>query len=250
MTTVEIICLANSWKHGGRCVAGLRTDGGGWVRPISAEPKGVLQSKQYLLAWKKEAALLDVLRVGLLDPKPSPHQPENWLLNPARWKRCRPFPAQDVANFLEQNLSHGPQLLGSTTEKIAYSVFQHTPAAESLALIRPQTLSWQIRKTAAGRRKIRAVFTLAGVKYSLPLTDPAYQKRLAVLPDGNYAWEPPEQEPLLTISLGEPFGRDSDCYKLVAGVVALPVSKPHNIIVHDKRKSWRIIWDWMSGRAG
>lgn len=28
MPVVEMVCLANSYKHGGRCVAGLRTDGG------------------------------------------------------------------------------------------------------------------------------------------------------------------------------------------------------------------------------
>src|SRR6266850_2762793 len=32
MPLVDLICLANSNKMGGRCIAGLRTDGGGWVR--------------------------------------------------------------------------------------------------------------------------------------------------------------------------------------------------------------------------
>ncbi len=33
MPQFGIICLANSRKNGGHCVAGLRMDGGGWLRP-------------------------------------------------------------------------------------------------------------------------------------------------------------------------------------------------------------------------
>jgi len=35
MPSVDLICLANSHKWNFRCVAGLRVDGGGWVRPVS-----------------------------------------------------------------------------------------------------------------------------------------------------------------------------------------------------------------------
>lgn len=245
MPTVEIICLANSWKRGGRCVAGLRTDGTGWVRPVSAEPEGALRSEHYTLAWGREAALLDVLAVPLLCPQPGPHHPEDWLIDKGRWKRCKPVPAQSVLTFLDQNLTVGPKLLENTRGKIAYSSFQRHPSAESLALIRPETLSWHVHRTPAGEKpKIRAAFELSGMTYNLPLTDPVYQQRLAGLPDGIHSWEYPGQEPLLTISLGEPFGRNADCYKLVAAVIALP---PND---RNERKLWRIIWDWTSGQAG
>ncbi len=34
---VRMVCLANSWRPGGRCVAGIDLETGEWVRPI---PKG------------------------------------------------------------------------------------------------------------------------------------------------------------------------------------------------------------------
>ncbi len=243
MPTTEILCLANSWKHGGRCGAGLRTDGTSWVRPVSAETEGALQSQHYSLAWGRKAALLDVLAVPLLCPHPGPHHPEDWLIDKGRWKRCRPVPAGNVLTFLNQSLTAGPKLLGNTSAKIAYSSFQRHPAAESLALIRPETLSWHVRRSpAGGKPKIRAAFVFSGMTYNLPVTDPVYQQRLAGLPDGIHAWEDPGQEPLLTISLGEPFGKNLDCYKLVAAVIALPPSD-------RKRKLWHIFWDWTSGQA-
>ncbi|WP_375233212.1 dual OB domain-containing protein [Pseudomonas syringae] len=36
--TLDMVCLANSWKHGGRCIAGKIYGGdrsGEWIRPVS-----------------------------------------------------------------------------------------------------------------------------------------------------------------------------------------------------------------------
>jgi hypothetical protein len=32
---VKIICLANSWKHGERCIAGINPDTKKWIRPYN-----------------------------------------------------------------------------------------------------------------------------------------------------------------------------------------------------------------------
>ena len=34
----DVICLANSRKHSGRCIAGKRVSDGSWIRPIGAGP--------------------------------------------------------------------------------------------------------------------------------------------------------------------------------------------------------------------
>jgi hypothetical protein len=81
---VDIICLANSRKHGGHCVAGLRLDGGGWLRPVGVAADGVLWPDDYTLTNGSEARTLDVIRVGLRTPRPAIHQPENWVINGTR----------------------------------------------------------------------------------------------------------------------------------------------------------------------
>ena len=228
MPTLEVICLANSWKHGGRCVAGLRLDGGGWVRPVSREPEGVLHTWHYTLAGGGEAALLDVLQMRLLSPQPAPHHPENWLMDYGLWSLvARPAPP-DAREVLRQSLAPGPALLGDTGEKIAYAALQVRPVPASLALVRPESLCWRISEKPGGKRRTRAVFTLGGAGYDLPLTDPGWLRRLDLRTPGSYPWEPGDGEALLTISLSEPFARDGFCYKLAAGIVVLPPEKEHN----------------------
>ena len=249
MPTLDVICLANSWKHGGRCVAGLRMDGGGWVRPVSREPGGVLLAWHYTLASGGEAALLDVLQMRLVGPQPEPHHPENWLMDYGLWAiAARPAP-QDIHNVLLQSLASGPALLGGRDKKIAHAMLRESPIAQSLALVRPQRLHWQVSQSASGKRRNRVVFTLDGTEYDLPLTDPAWLKRLETRPPGCYPWEPGDRDALLTISLSKPFERDDHCYKLVAGVVVLPLAGPQEKMVQEKRKLWPITWDWTLERA-
>lgn len=247
MPTVEVICLANSWKHGGRCVAGLRMDGEGWVRPVSSEPEGVLQAQHYTLAGGGEAALLDVLKMRLVGPQPEPHHPENWLMECGQWKRTAWAALNQVQAILQQSLTSGPELLGDCQEKIAYTSLQQKAAVQSLALVCPENLLWQIQENPqGGKRRTRAVFTLAGRLYNLPLTDPTWSKRLSGLPVGCYPWEYNGQEVLLTISLSEPFAKDGFCYKLVAAVVTMPPISTHEGFLEMLRRQWRIFCDWVS----
>lgn len=246
--STEIVCLANSSKGGGRCVAGLRMDGGGWVRPVSSEPEGVLQAWHYTLSGGGETALLDVLMMRLAGPQPEPHHPENWLMDLGQWKRSvQPTPPY-LRTILMKSLAAGPELLGDRGEKIAYALLQRKPAIASLALVRPEALSWQIQEgTQVDKRRTRAVFTLAGVTYDLPLTDPIWRKHLSGLPQGCYPREEDGQDLLLTISLGEPFGEDGFCYKLVAGVITLPTAPAPAGRLGSLKAWWYGFWSRVAG---
>jgi len=60
-------------------VAGLRTDGGGWIRPVSPTAEGTLSKEHYTLADGTEAGILDVIEVDVSKARPESHQPENGL---------------------------------------------------------------------------------------------------------------------------------------------------------------------------
>jgi hypothetical protein len=81
MPKFEIICLANSRKLSGRCVAGILTDGSGWLRPVSANPDGTLFSHHYRLSDGTDAQVMDVLELELAQPRP-----ENYQLNGSCFK--------------------------------------------------------------------------------------------------------------------------------------------------------------------
>ena len=218
---VDIICLAWSRKHGGRCLAGVRTDGGGWVRPVGEGDGGALPETL-------EARVLDILRVSLSKPCPKSHQPENWKLrqvwyNP--WhKPCRRvvrLTREDVADRLRLCLSREPLLLGSRSDRVSEDSFDEMPAQESLALIQPEDLRWLIKTNSSGQRRTRAVFCWKGTVYNLAVSDPAWEQRLSGLEPGSHphvaVTTADEAVTFLTISLGEPF--NGYCYKLVAAVI-------------------------------
>lgn len=220
MAAVELICLANSRKHGGRCVAGLRLDVGGWLRPVDASVLGSLLPRHYRLNDGSDARLLDILRVNFGEPRPDPHQPENVLLGRAPWQLVARPAAKDIIPVLKAALVTGPELLGNCADRLSFPMLRRAPLPASLALIAPHEVAWQIGSDYTGNRQVRARFALGGVRYDLSVTDPVWEERLKSLPHGEHSMAAmglaPGDRVLLTISVGEPFG--DDCYKLVAAV--------------------------------
>ena len=223
MPAIEILCLANSRKHGGRCIGGLRMDGGGWVRLVSSEPDGTLYPRHYLLDDGSEPQPLDRIAVPIAHPCPKPHQPENVLLLPQPWRlRERPL-RRSAAPLLRNHLHRERNLFGDAADRIPYERLVAQPPTDSLALVIPDSARVRIRLTSADRRQTRLVFTLAGAVYDLAVTDPAAEGRRADLAPGEHPLRVPlGQKLLLTISLGEPFEVDGCCYKLVASILSTP----------------------------
>jgi hypothetical protein len=222
MPEIEIICLANSRKRQGRCIAGLRTDGGGWVRPVAPCGDGSLFPQQYRLRDGAEPQVGDMLRIGVQSPLPKPHQPENWLIDGTRWELlARPLPGEKHA-LLQASVVAGPELFGNRSDRLPENSF-HNPTEASLALVVPQNLRWRIFLTEDFRRRTRAVFSLGAAEYDLSLTDPVWEERLRHLPESFLEQEasnfPLPDSVLLTVSLSEPF--NGFCYKLVAAVIVL-----------------------------
>ncbi|HEX5939395.1 MAG TPA: hypothetical protein VFZ12_03465 [Dehalococcoidia bacterium] len=219
MPRVELLCLANSIKHGGRCVAGLRTDGGGWVRPVGPGD-GTLYPAHYILKDLSEPSLMDVIALDVARHEPAAHQPENWLIDGQPWELVRRPASLAARDLLRDALCSGPGLLGGTSDRESFAALEKAAASASLTVILPSRLRWRVT-TESSKRKTRARFNLAGASYDLSVTDPIWRQELTALRDGEHPWGSLEREanrvPILTISLGEPF--EGDCYKLVAAVI-------------------------------
>jgi hypothetical protein len=171
MPNFEILCLANSRKIGGRCIAGLTREGE-WIRPVSADDDGALHPSHYLFDTGDEPAVLDVIRVPVGQHVPEPHQPENWRVEDVRWQRLSHVAANGARRFLHRNAEPGPELLGNRLDRVSWDDLRATPAAASLALVEPRDMRWYITTSSAGRRQARAQFSLAGADYDLSITDP------------------------------------------------------------------------------
>jgi hypothetical protein len=227
MAQLDLICLANSPKMGGRCVAGLRVDGKGWVRPIAKDTDhGQLYSFHYRLKNDSDPEILDVIKVSLEERRPSTGQPENWIIGKDPWLLvARPL-NPNLYKILGSALVPGPRLLGSTGRRVSEKDIDQVSA--SLALISPSKLRFFLEPDFSNRLQPRASFELKGQYYDLPITDPSWitliVRKLEPLDRAGHTQEAigisRDREILFTVSLGEAFR--GYCYKLVAGIVVLP----------------------------
>lgn len=225
----RIVCLANSYKHEHRCVAGISLSTKKWLRLVSSEIPGCIPRERTCYADGKESQVLDVFEVELGDPCGTSAHPEDVLISKKQWRRVQHLNGQAGLEFLTKLVSPEPIILEGYSDRIAVQKFQERPARMSLGLIHPEDLWWWIREEK-GKRKYRANFRLgrtARIRYDLPVTDPAWLDQLHLLPSGihpnttlcgNQA-----SQTFLTVSLSEPF--EGFHYKLAAGVVLLPLSK-------------------------
>jgi hypothetical protein len=225
MLFVDVICLAHSKKWGGWCIAGLRSDGGGWVRPVADTGHGQLYPSHMKLPDGSQPRTLDLLRIPLKEPRPLKSQPENWLVSTEPWTLlARPAP-EAVLEGLDAALMRGPDLLGSENDSVPESYFETYPAASSLALVAPTGLQWRVTKDFHDKRQLRAGFQLRNAEYDLGVTDVEYEKQTRGLDFGMHPFTATStllsgaSRIRLTISLGRPF--NGSCYKLVAGVVLI-----------------------------
>jgi hypothetical protein len=222
MPRFDIICLANSRKLRGRCVAGLRVDGCGWLRPVGTLPDGTLYPPDYMLDDSTEAGLLDVIQVGVRFLRPEPHQPENWVIDGSHWMLLSRPMGNNLTQVLQNAIVNGHELLNGFSDRVSYASLQQQPATASLALIAPDTIDLYHQLSYRGRPQARGRFTLGvGAQaslYDLAITDPRWEG--VVIYQGHRILRQAETKFLVTISLGEPFGLN--CYKLIAAIIPLP----------------------------
>ncbi len=210
MTGVDILCLANAWKKGGRCIAGIRMDEGSWVRPVSDTKDGELTDSQCKMDAGRQVAPLDVVRVYLKAPAPRPHQPEDWLISARQWRLQRRLDASEAKKVLKKSRElHEGGIFGTTTDRVPLSQIDSLPGGRiksSLTVVRAKAPEFRWGKKPGQKR---AVFRHAGTTYDLAMT---FEDRPPV-GQSTSKW-------YFTISLGEPF--HGSCYKLVAGAIEVP----------------------------
>jgi hypothetical protein len=232
MPVFDILCLANSVKLGGSCIAGLRLDGGGWVRPVAGTEHGQIYPIHCTLQDGSLPQLFDQIRISFVDRKATAHQPENWLIANQPWQLISRGLSPETARLLESNLDNGPALLGNFSHLISIDRFEKDPVSSSLCLIHPRNLRWRIKDCPGNSHKPFAQFRLDGSAYLLPVTDPIWIPAFREVPVGVHPVTAcgiaENAKVLLTVSLGEPFD-DGYCYKLVAGILQLepdPIAEP------------------------
>ena len=222
MPDITMICLANSRKIGGRCVAGLAWDGerySNWVRPISPYGSGELYTER-LYSDRSDPQLLDVIMFDSIAPRPSGCHVEDVLVNRDKaWQKIGSTTYSEVSRLASSSTAPLWADGGHTTYGTNDSIDATTASSlqSSLRLIVPDMLI--LRAAAEGwanRRKVRGEFSLGTTAYVLAVTDPRIETEFAALDVGSTRTL---EKPLLCISISELFEAQNAHYKLIAGVV-------------------------------
>lgn len=221
-STKRIVCLANSRKLNGRCIAGREVVGGGpgqWIRPVSSREHQEVSEYERQYEDGSDPSVLDVIDVPLVDARPSGHQTENWLLDPKwYWSRVGRVAWTDLMAYADQG---GPLWLNGDS---TYSGMNDRITLENLLALRSSLRLIHVNRLQVAvfspgeafgnsKRRVQARFDHETDTYWLWITDPMYERQYLSQADGNYE----QGECYVTVSLGEPY--QGACYKLVAAVI-------------------------------
>jgi len=221
--TKRMVCLANSRKLSGRCIAGKEFPGGAnaaWIRPVSARPHEEVSEYERQYQDGSDPCVMDIIDVPLLDVRPKNYQVENWLLDPdyywekrghVTWDQIGGLtdPVEDLwINGLSTHHGMHDRIDLSTANSLTSSLrLVHVPRL-SLAVFAPG------EAFGNPKRRVQARFRFNSVNYRLWVTDPVYERRYLKMPNAEYELG----ESFLTVSIGEP-AEDGYCYKLIAAIV-------------------------------
>ena len=222
-TDKRIVCLANSRKLSGRCIAGkeLSNDAPGrWIRPVSAREGEEVSEYERQYEDGSDPRLLDIINVPLLKSKPKAYQKENWLLDPnLYWKKDGCMHWRDLAQLtdpVEPLWLNGQHTVNGMNDKIPLSLAGNSDS--SLRLIQIDALTLSVFKPGEAfdnpKRRVQGCFRHDEVEYRLWVTDPYYERAYLAKPDGKYQID---ESCFLTVSLGEPF--HDAYYKLIAAII-------------------------------
>ncbi len=169
----QFICLANSYKEGGRCIAGIELQDGKpvfeygkpkWIRPVSAEtPHGEVPSHL-----STDLKLLDVVEIEVTNSTPQGFQKENVLFVQSNIKIKTTFESRNLDSLCSQLQT---SLFGNKGK--AVSETEIGLLDESLTLIMVD--SFRLTANPGTPEKPRIQFVYNNYNYpDLPITDPAF----------------------------------------------------------------------------
>ena len=221
------ICLANSYKYKGRCIAGIEirltadeksfrvvTDAGEprWIRPVQrgAEHEKIAEETA------RNIRILDVIELDTIESCGDGCQSENVYFNRMRIVKSLPFSPK----VLQALLSTRDSVLHSCERYLSHDEYQSNRG--SLMLIEPEDpeIIREEKITEDGKResKYKARFLYKGAEYLLPITDPRYLERMEGYSPVPLIGKFPTGTFFFTISMAAEPWNDKH-YKLLAGII-------------------------------
>ena len=181
MQKTKFICLANSYKVSGRCLAGIELDANNnplivygkpkWIRPVCNTSHGEVPNH---IATPFQ--ILNIIELDITGNRPEGYQSENVIFNENSIKTTGNFDRNLLANLCDnENL-----IFGSKDKAVSHVSIENLDHSLMLVSVNQFELTQRVYDD---RPKTRLVFTYNDNKYDFPVTDHAFLDRHQNNPD-------------------------------------------------------------------
>lgn len=210
----RFICLANSFKEGGRCLAGIELDTNNipvvingkpkWLRPVCNTEHGEIPNNI-----AENLNVLNVIEFDITAFYPQGYQSENVTFNENSIRVIGNFNRNRLANLCDnRNL-----IFGNRGKAVSQDTIRNLDHSLLLISVTQFEVTQKVYEDRPDRSQIRLVFTYSGNSYDFPITDPAFLIRY----QNNHNLLTNTDQFYLSLSLGIVW--NDWYYKLVAGIV-------------------------------
>lgn len=210
----KFVCLANSFKEGGRCMAGIELDSESnpvfekgkpkWIRPVCSTKHGEIPTE--IVAHFK---LLDIVEINIIEKQPQGYQSENVIFDERSLKICGSFKREELSKLCN-------------THSVIFGNFDKSVSLDEIEALNHSLLFFKLNEFEAvnkiyedkkDRPQTRLIFSHNGNQYDFPITDPSFLHRFKVRPN----LIKNKNEIYVCSSLGILW--KNSFYKLIAGIV-------------------------------
>lgn len=214
----KIICLANSRKLSGRCIAGIRDsfwEGWRWVRPVSSIEEGQIEVEKTKVSGRYIQPL-DIVEIPIGNRFFSTpgYEDENQPILSGSWMFQGKASASDVIRFCESSVHHSQY-----ENYIPFHYLKSLPRnkRKTLQLIRVKNL--RVERNSRNSQKWYGFISVGGVSFRASITDISTCEKL----NKGYSIS---SDCLVVVSLGQPWVQpetndEPRCYRLIASVIEL-----------------------------
>lgn len=170
----QFVCLANSYKGGGRCVAGIVLENGNpvmqdgipkWIRPVCKTAHGEVPTRLV-----SHINLLDIVEIDVTSNVPDSYQTENVLFDTNAINVVGKFSLNNLSNLCDNSQT---TLFGNKGSAVTPENAQLL--SNSLRMIKVTNFTVvEITYEDNPNPKLRLSFTFNGNSYVIPITDPIF----------------------------------------------------------------------------
>ena len=168
----QIVCLANSYKEGGRCIAGIKLDERGlpekpinWIRPVSLATEGEIPTQLV-----QDIRPLDIIQFEKTAEAPKMFQTENVLFDEKSLQITGNFPQDRLDTLCDQRQF---LIFGSKNKSVEQNEAKNLN--HSLTMLYTNHFKiYEHQYEDTRRPQVRLRFSFDIYAYDFPVTDPVF----------------------------------------------------------------------------